>query len=867
MDKETDLDVHNITLTDDYTSRSAAEVMSQLQLDRGSPKGSEACQQLLRDLDFQNEHQDEEEYTQFVFQGQCLILGDSRVGKTSLVKSLTGKPFDSEEPSTRGVQSSLVDQNWTSLSVDTSLLFGSFDRFWASVRSICASFDSRGYKNLSDQETTSVLSPDCKFWLKHWLVSFICLLILATPSVTSSFCVFSLMIALLTTSFGSSQKLFLVCPVSFTIGLLIAYMLAGYLKGVYCSKEMICDGTKPRVPLDIEIWGLPFFLWAVHLYGLAHLVNDITSDLLDGLLVQKYLKRVSLNNRPYLPGQFKCNIKKQVLSAKIVASQIASVITAFSLGCAHQLLAPIEAYKYCLFLHVSIYIWSLAFIFWFIRALCRDSKIMEGIATPILFILVIENTPCNLISFCSMAWYTVMFAGCACYSISILINNLLKDNSLDGIHKLVYVNKVALDYQTLRTALNAKFSSLKLGILDFAGDEEYHAYHHLFLRNQAIYVVAFNMEHFVTDNFKTIVEKIQRLYFWLESICSQVAPKTPIFLVGTHRGSMSKSCIDRLDRHLQHHLWQSFSDELVMNEDGLTYFPVENTQGKNDQGIQNLQRKITYTAEKCKETVGRKIPFSWIKIQDAIISQRKSKKAKLCVTLDKFPTSLGEFICSNWSKDTLRYFHEKGLVIYVDPGQDSELSKWVLLEPSILIDVIIQLVTPPTGDEVILQQGFRRDWVLLHNSGMLTESLLRHILHRSQENEEAMKGFLEEYDIICPLFYKVNDKKEEAKVTHFVPALLPMSVNGNTPVWHDDPTDKRFFVFFKRFLPEPLFHYLLSRAHRHSIAGFSKGQPIIYRDVGRFWFTPTQPYRLLVLKKENMIEVTFSCRSVLNNHL
>lgn len=33
---------------------------------------------------------------QFMFQGQCLVLGDSGVGKTSLVKSLTEKSFNSQ---------------------------------------------------------------------------------------------------------------------------------------------------------------------------------------------------------------------------------------------------------------------------------------------------------------------------------------------------------------------------------------------------------------------------------------------------------------------------------------------------------------------------------------------------------------------------------------------------------------------------------------------------------------------------------------------------------------------------------------------------------------------------------------------------
>ncbi|XP_022795779.1 uncharacterized protein LOC111334337 [Stylophora pistillata] len=143
---------------------------------------------------------------------------------------------------------------------------------------------------------------------------------------------------------------------------------------------------------------------------------------------------------------------------------------------------------------------------------------------------------------------------------------------------------------------------------------------------------------------------------------------------------------------------------------------------------------------------------------------------------------------------------------------------------------------------------------------MLTNSLLRHILARIQENEVAMTGFLEEYGIICPLFYMVDNDMTEATVTHFVPALLPVSVEGNKSVWIDHPTDKRLYVFFERFLPESLFHRLLSRAHQLNKESIFKGQPLISRNIGRFWLTPTQSYRLLYLKEEDIIEVTFSFR-------
>ncbi|KAJ7393781.1 hypothetical protein OS493_003440 [Desmophyllum pertusum] len=372
----------------------------------------------------------------------------------------------------------------------------------------------------------------------------------------------------------------------------------------------------------------------------------------------------------------------------------------------------------------------------------------------------------------------LMFGSFARFRESVLYQGVLFGPA--GVEVVLDEEKVVLNFQKLRKALHTKFSSLKLKILDFSGDKEYYAYHHIFQRDQAIYIVVFNMANFADDNFRNVAAKIQRLCFWLESICSKAASKTPIFLVGTHRGHMVKTCLKGIDINLRKHLLDSFSDELVKNEaDKLLYFPIENSHGKNDREIQNLQRKIMSIAEEHKATMGGEIPFSWIKIQDAIINLRKNKNAKFCVTLDQFPTSFGKyFICSNWSGETLKYFNEKGLVMYVDAGQHSELSKWVLLKPEILIDIIIQLVTSLTDDEELEQHGFTRDWKLLHHTGMLTESLMRNILVRVKENEEAMKGFLEEYDIICPLFYNVNHEREEAKVAYFVPSLLPLSENG-----------------------------------------------------------------------------------------
>ena len=65
---------------------------------------------------------------QFVFPRQCLVLGDSRVGKTSLVKSLTRKPFDRTQQKTQGIDQCLVDNEWKNCNLK-DLVFGDLWRF------------------------------------------------------------------------------------------------------------------------------------------------------------------------------------------------------------------------------------------------------------------------------------------------------------------------------------------------------------------------------------------------------------------------------------------------------------------------------------------------------------------------------------------------------------------------------------------------------------------------------------------------------------------------------------------------------------------------------------------------------------------
>ena len=846
MDHETCLDFQRIQVTEDESLDTYNNIMAQLQLDRRFPEGRRSCERLLEDLGLQPAREDQEDRTckQFVFQGQCLVLGESGVGKTSLVKSLTGKPFNIEQSKTQGIDQSLVNEKWQNLDPQ-DLLFGNFSRFFTTVLVQLTVFGKAG--NVIVQESTVLPSNVPQQDVVLLIFGLLCCLqvYVLQPVPFLLLCTFiALTIVVSWCIFRSESTRLVAIAFSFIAdypGLFIGALLSILSEGYFNETPADCRSV---ITLLILVFLLSSFALFFYLYTVS----------------RSFQQSFGINRKCWFPGQLKFKNQRRVhveiifisrlLITFIIGYTCFATLMIFNLIETNALTLAVVLYCEISLLLQSvpqipewrrIVITSLAYsFFWFVR------------------ILVPLYVYCMIAFFitCCFTAYKEYF--CITSAVATFGNDYESTSNFTA----VCIEKAAINQRNLRNALNKKFSSLKLKILDFAGDKEYHAYHHMFLRSRAIYVIVFNMAEFAENSFKGIHAKIKTLHLWFESICSHVPLKTPILLVGTHRGNMNKIWMEELNGHLKRNLWHLYCDEIVENDvDKLIFFPVENSQSQSDPGVQTLQKKIMSVAEEYKGTIGSDIPLSWIQIQDEIISLKANEKAKFCVTIEEFPTAIGTFICTNWSEETLKYFHEKGLVIYLD--KDPELSKWVLLKPEILVDIIIQLVTPPP--QMIQERGFRRDWELLHDKGSLTKSLLTRIISTVQENEEAMTAFLEEYDLICPLSNnKVKMRSlyddEEHQPTHFVPSLLPMSTNGSIPTWLENTTDKKFYVLFNRFLPEPLFHRLLSRAHKNSKLEFPNGPVVMFKDVAKFWMSPWQPYRLKLMKEEAIIEVTFSSR-------
>ena len=855
MNQETSLVLRQISLVENQSLESAGEAITQLHLAGGLSKGQMTNEEMLNNLDLQLAQQPGDTTDKhFVFQGQCLILGDSGVGKTSLVKSLKGQSFDSNQPKTQGIDEILVDQNWKNLAVK-DLIFGNMWWFCQQLRVQLTLYGPSEHSNIivrsldkwNNCHMLALCAIGLYFLLLGPFLSPLLVLVLVSYTVFFYFFHFNCTFRLLVTTFTFAIK-----SRGLMIGTFLAFMSVCYCYGKF---DMSANGKFQIHILLITITALFVIVAAINVcFGIEYprqlkfkynrpLVFVCFMPLLTSVLVGYFCTlAVSL----LVNTCIKCfgrSIKEPDELVTAVTT-ICVLFCIFSLGKSAVRFTNVITNK----LHVSRGIYKTVLTRCILAIILLCFILVFGVGMLIdydcsLFLLFIIDTIRN-------EWQN---------------NESIRNVQGSKVFTAVLIEKQELDEKKLKTALK-KFSSLKLKILDFAGDKEYYDYHQMFLRMQAIYVIVFNMASFAENGFGDIDTKVKRIQFWLESICSHVPHNTPMVLVGTHRGNIDNNCVCELDDHLKRNLWNTFRDVLVVNDDeNLIFFPVENSNGNKDTGIQALQKKIMSVVEECKETIGQEIPFSWIRIQDAIISIQGNKDAKFCVTLKELPRAIDNLVPSTckWSKETLKYFHDKGLVIYLDRNQDLDLSNWILLKPQILVDIFIQLVTPPPKNTQ--QRGLRRAWDLLQQKGMLTNSLLRNIISKVQENKEAITAFLEEYDVICPL---INTKvkmcnpheENEEQPTHFVPSLLPMSSDGDVPVWHDGDTDKKFYIFFKRFLPEPMFHRLLSRAHKSSKVEFLNGQTVVFRDAGKFWMRSSLPYMLKLMRKEKMIEVTFRCR-------
>ncbi|CAH3124915.1 unnamed protein product [Porites lobata] len=593
MDQEKRLDLHHVSLANNYNLDKTGEFLTQLHQATGFTEDQVANAEVLKNqLNLQDE---DATIKQFVFQSQCLILGDSGAGKTSLVNSLTGKPFDPSQTKTRKMQQKLVDEKWKNLDMK-DLLFGSL---WWFCNRLCVQLTLYGpaeHRNIVLRNLnywTNVL-PEVKTMMRSIILTF-CLLSIA-PGTEFIRLLHAVLVVLLIISSNIVFLYFL--NYNHTIRLIVTtvaftFRTHGLLIGAFSALTLVCYHYG-KISLGVDGCLLILLTWGLVIVVLILSCLGITWHCLYPRQL-KFKYQSSLRIVCFMPFLLSVLVGQVTFSA--LAILLINYCTVLGLSIKNpdefvQSLVSVFSFWWTAELLISAYTYIKIILFkWFSRGIFKVAVTCILIAVYIFLFIQLFN----------MYWYlsfnSTIFLIFLCDSLFRDQLNMQELGIEGNMFTLVVIEKQELQTKQLKIALHEKFSSIKLRILDFPGDKEYHPYYQIFLRKKAFYVIVFNMANFAENDFNGIDSKCNRLQFWFETLCSQVPPNPPIFLVGTQRGDMDRNNIKRLDEHLRSCLWNTYCDELVVNDtEDLVFFPIENSKRKEESGVRVLQEKITTVA-------------------------------------------------------------------------------------------------------------------------------------------------------------------------------------------------------------------------------------------------------------------------------
>ena len=185
----------------------------------------------------------------------------------------------------------------------------------------------------------------------------------------------------------------------------------------------------------------------------------------------------------------------------------------------------------------------------------------------------------------------------------------------------------------LHSDTTSKEPVVDLDLWDFAGQHLYYASHAVFLSQQAIYLLVYNLSKGLNDPAQPCVKQgihyersensndqtnLDDLLSWLVSV-SAVCPskqgtakeelpyvRPPVFIVGTHADKPCKD-IEEMNLEIQKEICRKDYKRHVIPG----YISIDNTRSSSNTGIDELKNKIEKVLKQ-DPYVGRKIPVRYI---------------------------------------------------------------------------------------------------------------------------------------------------------------------------------------------------------------------------------------------------------------
>lgn len=218
----------------------------------------------------------------------------------------------------------------------------------------------------------------------------------------------------------------------------------------------------------------------------------------------------------------------------------------------------------------------------------------------------------------------------------------------------------------------------KISIWDFAGHPLYQAMHHVFLNQRSFYLVVTNLAQLC--NPKSRDQALTELHFWLNSVRVHTPQTMPIFLVGTHRDQVSPQDVSDAEKVLYDEFAETFSQQMVRNQEKGFLFAVENTLGNEDDGAVLLKKAIEEEASRLM-LMDEELPVLWLHFEEEILKCREKPDCPACVPKSMLKNMIERnfrVVDDTTFENMLHFYHDSGVIIL--PGD------WIIFVLNVLCD-------------------------------------------------------------------------------------------------------------------------------------------------------------------------------------
>lgn len=367
---------------------------------------------------------------------------------------------------------------------------------------------------------------------------------------------------------------------------------------------------------------------------------------------------------------------------------------------------------------------------------------------------------------------------------------------------------------------------ITLQTFDFAGQEEYHMLHHLFMSNKGLYLIVFDLSLWLdAENDDRLAE--ESLTFWICSVHCH-APESRVLLVGTHadllgarRSHILRAVESRVQNLLERN--EALNTQLVVNEaEELCFFPVDNRR-RGRQSVELLRAKVDETASDIctRGFLSKPLPLYWLRYQTELSRLGKVGPERYWGGTGVMPPPGASTQChvlpfaqvarlgrkvgiqdDGELLSVLIYLHDTGSLIFFD---EEKLKDFVVLDPYWLAEAAANIFNCPR----VVQGSVALARRLLERGELHVELLKQHLWRstRFSEHIPTLINLLLRFDLLV---------SSSEKDVYVVPFLLPLRSGAYEPP-NEGSLSFDFHGMLSRLLPTVFPRLIASAAKTPSL--------------------------------------------------